>query len=80
MLGIGGALGAALPGAPADAPRWFATLLPLFVAGAWPAAHPTPLVAEVLARDDLALLRIDFEAALRTQARALLRGLGVTGE
>jgi AcrR family transcriptional regulator len=80
MLGIGGALDAALPGRPADASRWFATLFPLLVAGAWPAAHPTPLVAEVLARDELASLRIDFEATLRTHARALLRGLAARRE
>lgn len=75
MLGIVGAIDAALPGSPPDAARSFATLFSLFVAGAWPAAHPTPLVAEVLARDEFAGLRIDFEATLRTHTRALLRGL-----
>lgn len=80
MLGVSGALAAALPGSPADASRWFATLFSLLVAGAWPAAHPTAVVTEVLARDEFASLRIDFEATLRMHARALLRGLTAGSE
>ena len=69
------ALCAALPALSLEAGRDFAALFTLLVAGAWPAAHPTPVVAEVLARREFAEMRIDFASTLRTQARASLRGL-----
>jgi AcrR family transcriptional regulator len=69
------ALSAALPALSIEAARSFAALFTLLVAGAWPAAHPTPVVAEVLARREFADMRVDFESTLRTQARASLRGL-----
>ena len=69
------ALCAALPALSLEAGRDFAALFTLLVAGAWPAAHPTPVVAEVLARREFAEMRVDFESTLRTQARASLRGL-----
>ena len=69
------ALCAALPALSIEAGRYFAALFTLLVAGAWPAAHPTPVVAEVLARREFADMRVDFESTLRTQARASLRGL-----
>jgi AcrR family transcriptional regulator len=69
------ALCAALPALTLEAGRDFAALFTLLVAGAWPAAHPTPVVADVLARREFADMRVDFESTLRTQARASLRGL-----
>ena len=69
------ALSVALPALSLEAARSFAALFTLLVAGAWPAAHPTPVVAEVLARREFADMRVDFESTLRTQARASLRGL-----
>jgi AcrR family transcriptional regulator len=69
------ALCAALPALTLEAGRDFAALFTLLVAGAWPAAHPTPVVAEVLARREFADMRVDFASTLRTQARASLRGL-----
>lgn len=38
-------------------------------------SDPAPSVAEVLAQDDLALLRIDFETELAASITALLRGM-----
>lgn len=42
-------------------------------------AHPSPEVAELLRRPELAPLRVDFAAALETHAAALLRGLRTRG-
>lgn len=42
-------------------------------------AHPAPAVAELLARPDLAGLRIDFPAALQAHTAALLRGFRPRG-
>ena len=73
------ALCAALPALSLEAGRDFAALFTLLVAGAWPAAHPTPVVAEVLARREFADMRVDFASTLRTQARVSLRGLVAEG-
>jgi len=69
------ALCASLPDLSLEAGRDFTTLFTFLVAAAWPAAHPTPVVAEVLARGEFADMRVDFAATIRTQARATLRGL-----
>ncbi len=64
----------ALPTISLDDSRTFVTYFYLFVAGAWPAAHPPPLVVQVLARPEFAQMCIDFETAVRGQAEILLRG------
>lgn len=44
------------------------------VVGLYSMAQPSSAIAELLARPDLAVLRIDFPSALRAHATALLRG------
>lgn len=44
------------------------------VVGLYSMAQPSSAIAELLARPDLAALRIDFPSALRAHATALLRG------
>lgn len=43
--------------------------------GLWPVAHPSPLAQEVLAAEEMAPFRHDFETDLRRSLTLLLRGL-----
>ncbi len=53
----------------------FAGLVWVFVAGAWPMAHPSPVVAAVLAEPQLAAMRIDFVPVIRRVLTVTLDGL-----
>ena len=55
--------------------RAFVAFSLMYVAGAWPAAHPAPAVANVLAREDFAHMAVDFEEALRAHTAVVMRGL-----
>ena len=65
----------ALPSLSADDASAFMTFFFLFVAGSWPAANPSPIVVEVLGREEFAGHCIVFEDVLRTHAQTVLRGL-----
>ncbi len=54
----------------------FAGLVWIVVAGAWPMAHPAPVIAAVLAEPQLAPMRVDFTPAARKMLTAILDGLG----
>lgn len=69
------ALVSALPTLRAEAATAFYRLFNLGLAGAWPAANPAPVLAEILARREFEGIRVDLEATLRELACALLRGL-----
>jgi AcrR family transcriptional regulator len=69
------ALNLALPGLRPGAARSFHSFFLMFAAGAWPATHPAPVVAEVLAREEFAGNTVGFEALLRAHTQTLLRGL-----
>jgi AcrR family transcriptional regulator len=53
----------------------FAGLVWVTVAGAWPMAHPAPVVAAVLAEPQFAPLRVDFPFAARQILTMALDGL-----
>jgi len=53
----------------------FAGLVWAFVAGAWPMAHPAPVMATVLAEPQFAPLRVDFTTATRRMLTVVLDGL-----
>lgn len=53
----------------------FAGLVWAFVAGAWPMAHPAPVMATVLADPQFAPLRVDFTTATRRMLTVVLDGL-----
>jgi AcrR family transcriptional regulator len=53
----------------------FAGLVWVTVAGAWPMAHPAPVVAAVLAEPQLAPLRVDFPFVARRMLTVSLDGL-----
>ncbi len=58
----------------ADA-SWAVTTLGLYVAGLWPAAHPSKTAAEVLARPEFAALSPDARRDLTRFVRVLFAGL-----
>ncbi len=69
------AVAAALPRLGAEGGAAFVSQFVLFASGAWPAAHPSPVVTEVLARPEFEGMCIDFEEVLRAHARTVLLGL-----
>ena len=46
-----------------------------FIAGSWPAANPSAVVAEVLEREEFADHCVDFEPTLRAHTQTILRGM-----
>jgi hypothetical protein len=46
-----------------------------YLTGLWPAAHPGPVVAEVLSRPELAAMKPDFEKDLARFIEVFLSGL-----
>lgn len=69
------ALHAAVPGLPVASCGRFFRLAFALIAGLWPSAQPAPVVVRALARPELAVFRVDFEADLRRGFAALLHGL-----
>ena len=53
----------------------FAGLVWAFVAGAWPMAHPAPVMATVLAEPQFAPMRVDFTFVTRRMLTVVLDGL-----
>lgn len=53
----------------------FAGIVWAFVAGAWPMANPSPVIATVLADPDLAALSVDFRSATTRTLTVVLDGL-----
>jgi hypothetical protein len=47
----------------------------IYVAGIWPAVNPAPIVAEVLARPELAGMQPDFERDFTRFVEVLFAGL-----
>jgi AcrR family transcriptional regulator len=75
LLASGRTLEAVLPQlGPGHGPKMLMRIHALVV-GLRQMADPSPTVAEALARDDLAVLRVDFEAELACTIRDLLRGM-----
>ena len=50
-----------------------------FIAGSWPAANPSPLVAEVLEQEEFAGQCVNFESTLRAHTRLTLGGVLANG-
>ena len=75
MFASNGSFENALPSMSSDDAYSFITFFLFFVAGSWPAAHPAPIVVEVLEREEFAGHRIAMEPMLRAQAQTTLRGL-----
>jgi TetR/AcrR family transcriptional regulator len=69
------ALHTALPNIALTDCGWMLGTIALYVAGLWPAAHPAPPAARVLARDEFAALRPVFERDLTKGILVLLRGV-----
>lgn len=69
------ALHGALPDISVPALKAFLMHHYLHATGAWPHGHPSPVVQEVLAMDEFAEMRMDFETEVRANAECLLRGL-----
>jgi len=65
----------ALPSLSDEDAHAYVTYFFLFVAGAWPAANPAPIVVEVLGREEFAGHSMEFEPVLRAHAQTVLRGL-----
>ncbi|MEO0586933.1 MAG: TetR family transcriptional regulator [Planctomycetota bacterium] len=77
MIGVLGevvaALVAAVPAMPEEAAAGAICKSALAVGGAWPACHPSPVVAAALERPELAAMAMPFEPTIREVAEALLR-------
>jgi len=69
---LAGAVQQKLPQASIADCLWAVSMVGTLVAGIWPSARPSPVVAEVLARDEFAAFRPDIGRDLRRAARALL--------
>lgn len=69
------ALARALPPIRAADAAVFLRLYMLGLAGAWPAANPSPVVVEAMARPEIATAPVSLETMLRTLGATLLRGL-----
>ena len=69
------ALRRALPWLSAPDAGWALATLITYVCGLWPAANPSPVAAEVLARPQFAHLRTDGPRDLRRFVEVLLTGL-----
>lgn len=67
-------LEAALPGLPAGTGHRLLLRFHAFVVGMRQMADPSPTVAAVLQRDELAILRVSFEDELATTVAALIHG------
>jgi len=65
----------ALPWLAEEAGTWACSSIGLFIAGLWPAAHPSPAATEVMARPELHALLPDAERDLRRFIETLLTGL-----
>lgn len=66
------AIDAKLPGASVADCLWAISMVGTLVSGMWPAAHPSPVAARVLARDEFAAFRPSIERDLPRAVRALL--------
>jgi TetR/AcrR family transcriptional regulator len=69
------AIAAKLPGASVADCLWAVSMIGTLVAGMWPAVHPSPAAARVLARDEFAAFRPNVERDLPRAARALLASI-----
>ena len=76
---LAGLVRARVPGLSDTESFEFAGLVWVTVAGAWPMAHPAPVVAVVLADPQLAPLRVDFPFVARRMLTVSLDGLDRTG-
>jgi TetR/AcrR family transcriptional regulator len=72
---IAGLLHARLPVLSLEDCSWLASSAATWVAGIWPAVHPSPAVAEALSRLDLAAMQPAFERDLARLLRVLTDGL-----
>ena len=75
VVAAGAALEHALPDLPPGAGERLVLRLHALVVGLRQMAEPGPEVARVLARDDLAVLRIEFEVELAAALEALVHGM-----
>ena len=75
IFGTADAFHSAIPELSTEQFETFLRLSGPFVAGIWPSANPPPAVAEVLAQEEFASLRVQFEPTLAAHARLLLTGL-----
>jgi TetR/AcrR family transcriptional regulator len=75
MLRAVEAMRSALPWLPQDDAAWATNTIALYVAGMWPAAHPSKIAAEVLARPGLAGMKPDAGADLARFIATLLTGI-----
>jgi hypothetical protein len=53
----------------------FAGIVWAFTAGAWPMAHPSPVVAAVMTEPRFAAMRVDFTSATTRALTIVLNGL-----
>lgn len=65
----------ALPSLSADNAYAFVSFFFYFVAGSWAAANPSPIVVEVLSREEFTGHCIAFESVLSAHAQTVLRGM-----
>jgi AcrR family transcriptional regulator len=73
------AVGKALPWLPLADAVWAMQTIALYVAGMWPAAHPSRTAAEVMARPEFNAFRIDAARDLRRFVDVVLAGLRASG-
>jgi len=69
------ALHAAVPALSVERCRELLLYTHLLLGGLWPAAHPSPALAEALQRPELQEFCVDFDRELEAALRTLLRGL-----
>lgn len=75
MLAPADGLAAALPRLGAERATEFIHHFVLYIAGAWAASHPSPVVAEVLRLPEFEGMCLEFEVIVRAHATTLLHGL-----
>jgi AcrR family transcriptional regulator len=68
-------LAIACPGLTLDSAAWVSHSVALYVAGAWPSAHPSAAAAEVLARAEFRGFQPNFAADLARLVHVLVKGV-----
>ncbi len=65
----------AIPDLSAKQMELFMRFLATAIAGAWPSANPSPVVAKVMKRDEFAAVKSELEPSIYDYCRLVLRGL-----
>ena len=72
---LAGAVQQKLPQASVADCLWAVSMVGMLVAGMWPSARPSPVVAQVLAREEFAAFRPDIGRDLKRAAQALFASI-----